>query len=463
MFGGRMPYMSEDNWLTLEERRTARLQNENGEEDDEDSINLEARFERSDAGIPVGPVESLPGSRARNGLAHFAPSAPNFHMDEAECIITPSRDRPSTPRPTTVAPSALSRRPSGLRHSELADSSNSHTPEAGPSIQSKAWHAVQVARHAQTEEDARLALQLARELELEAFPDDVNDHEASEDDYLGNLFLSAGNSPENMLSDNHSDEADDEHGTLEGDPSPESHTNSPSRVRRPSSETTSVPEQTRSSRHPRQKLLHNHPPGAPKDWGIDLVSLKARRRQKTARRKMVERHSRRRNTKVYRPSDIVTVQIPKKDRLSGHGDRRMYARVLQAKRNTYQLQTKHGILSRWYHARDLAGIERPLATSVGQTIPNTRNKISLRAAARNKVDTEYRPISCRCKVSCVKGNCSCKNEDVDCSVFCHGGKWDCGRLAAGAAFHDRARKPINKGKERAVDTDEDMDNEEVDD
>ena len=40
MFGGRMPYMSYENWLAVDKRRTATLQNKGGEEDNEDSTIL---------------------------------------------------------------------------------------------------------------------------------------------------------------------------------------------------------------------------------------------------------------------------------------------------------------------------------------------------------------------------------------------------------------------------------------
>ena len=138
-----MPYMTEDTWLTLSERRMARLENENGEEDDEDSINLQARFERSDAGSPV-VAASLPGTRPRNALGSFTPAAPNTRIGEAEHLLSPYR--PWTPaRRSTIAPTELAiRRPSNLRHSELAESLDPHSTEteAGPSNNAKAWHAV---------------------------------------------------------------------------------------------------------------------------------------------------------------------------------------------------------------------------------------------------------------------------------------------------------------------------------
>ena len=48
-----MPYMTVDNQLTVDERKAAKLRNEDGTEDDEDSLNLQARFEKSNAGEAI--------------------------------------------------------------------------------------------------------------------------------------------------------------------------------------------------------------------------------------------------------------------------------------------------------------------------------------------------------------------------------------------------------------------------
>ena len=91
MFGGRMPYMTEENWLTVEERKDAKLQNEDGEEVDEDSIDLQARFELSDTGVAIQSAR-LPGTRIKQGLQKgFAPGAAHVDFEFADQFITPSR------------------------------------------------------------------------------------------------------------------------------------------------------------------------------------------------------------------------------------------------------------------------------------------------------------------------------------------------------------------------------------
>ena len=99
MFGGRMPYMTEENWLTVAERKEAKLQNENCQEDDEDSINLQARSEYE----IDEPVQSslLPGNRllATNLTHTFVPTSFYLDMTYAEQFLSPSQDMGPPPPP----------------------------------------------------------------------------------------------------------------------------------------------------------------------------------------------------------------------------------------------------------------------------------------------------------------------------------------------------------------------------
>ena len=45
--------------------------------------------------------------------------------------------------------------------------------------------------------------------------------------------------------------------------------------------------------------LINRPPGAPKDWGIDVTSLRARRRQASYRVKVAARYNKGHNVQVF--------------------------------------------------------------------------------------------------------------------------------------------------------------------
>ena len=83
--------------------------------------------------------------------------------------------------------------------------------------------------------------------------------------------------------------------------------------------------------------LTNRPPGAPKDWGIDVISLKARHRQVSYRAKVAARYDKGHNVEVFTVGSIMSVKIPPKDRPTGVDNRRLFARVLKMKENIYQL------------------------------------------------------------------------------------------------------------------------------
>ena len=51
--GGRILCITTENWLTISKKKLVKLQNRDGKEDDEDPINLQARFEISNTGKPI--------------------------------------------------------------------------------------------------------------------------------------------------------------------------------------------------------------------------------------------------------------------------------------------------------------------------------------------------------------------------------------------------------------------------
>lgn len=88
-FAGRMPFLSEDYWLNAEERKTAKVVNEDGEpSDDEEAVDDYIRFERTSSGISVPSARALPGAQLRENQYGRQLQLPTFN------IATPSR----TPR-----------------------------------------------------------------------------------------------------------------------------------------------------------------------------------------------------------------------------------------------------------------------------------------------------------------------------------------------------------------------------
>lgn len=53
MFDGCMSNMTEENWLTIVEKKTAKLQNKDEEIDKKDNINLQAHLEQSNLDEPI--------------------------------------------------------------------------------------------------------------------------------------------------------------------------------------------------------------------------------------------------------------------------------------------------------------------------------------------------------------------------------------------------------------------------
>lgn len=87
-----MPNMTEESWLTVSKRKTAKLQNKDGQLDDEDSINLQARLERSSANKLINSAATLPGSRVWQVTAStFVPCASLVNFEHTGDLIAPSR------------------------------------------------------------------------------------------------------------------------------------------------------------------------------------------------------------------------------------------------------------------------------------------------------------------------------------------------------------------------------------
>ena len=123
----------------------------------------------------------------------------------------------------------------------------------------------------------------------------------------------------------------------------------------------------------------------------------------------------------------------------------MFARVVARKRNTYQLQTRRGILSRWYTIRDLAPVPLALARTID--IPDNRREISLRQAAVQSINANLIRVACKCKGLCDTGRCSYKRAGKKCSIYYHQGSYDCRRVVEGIVFSEYTLIPRDaKGK-----------------
>ena len=164
---------------------------------------------------------------------------------------------------------------------------------------------------------------------------------------------------------------------------------------------------------------------------------------------MAARFNKKRNTQTFDVGDIVSVKIPPKDRATSIDNRRIYTRVLERKRDIYQLQTKYGVLIRWYYTRDLAPVAPTLAKSLN--LPKNTRVIILRQATHSSTTAASVRISYRYKGLCDSNRCGCKKNRVKYSIHYYKGIRDCGRLNEGPKFGNYAlinSGGSHKGKER---------------
>lgn len=230
MFGGRMPNMTEENWLTVMERKTAKLQNEDGQLDDEDSINLQSRLERSSIGEPIGGTDSLPGSRVRRITANtFTSGATSINFEHTRDFMTPSR----IPLHSGTASSSHINVDASSSSRSLSQSktSKSQTPSAREKM------------------DRQMALRLQKVLDREESNDDVFESTRPR----SSVFSEFSGFSDDDARDDANNNADDS----SADDSPTT------------SESQSPDQSNTSSR------LRNRPPGASKDYGIDVTTIKA--------------------------------------------------------------------------------------------------------------------------------------------------------------------------------------------
>lgn len=110
-----------------------------------------------------------------------------------------------------------------------------------------------------------------------------------------------------------------------------------------------------------------------------------------------------------------------KDQPKKGGARRLYAIIIDKRGNSYQPQTKSGVIDRFMPANDPGSLDQRLAQMYASEISsaNKTSKISLQGAARDgQTGKEY--IYCSCKKMPCGNRCKCLRNKVKCTRFCHG-------------------------------------------
>ena len=237
-----MPYLNEDNWLTVEERRTTRVPNEDGNPpDDEASVDYQIRMERTDAGYTIPSASALPGAQIRDGRYNKPTGVPDINFSN---LRTPSRPPKSTSGPSIQSQTATSGLSFQPPMSSLAGLTTTSSNPTLPTQEEILMHYSEM---------------VAKQLDKQLNPQ--KGAPAGDEDLSG--------------------PSDDEDGPDEPDEPTES---------------SSASDEGSDSMYRSQRTLSNRPPGAPKDSGIDITTLKARKRQANTRRVTATRYTKKNNT-----------------------------------------------------------------------------------------------------------------------------------------------------------------------
>jgi len=97
-----------------------------------------------------------------------------------------------------------------------------------------------------------------------------------------------------------------------------------------------------------------------------------------AREFMVNKYEKCHEVTEFEIGDYCTIQVSKKDHLSGASATRVFYRVLQRRGHLYTFQTKHGILCSRCTVKNLNQIDQATAEVDAREIGNNRRKIILR-------------------------------------------------------------------------------------
>jgi hypothetical protein len=163
------------------------------------------------------------------------------------------------------------------------------------------------------------------------------------------------------------------------------------------------------------------------------------------RDKMQKKHAKQHTIEVFLPGDLVSLKIPREDRVATD-NLRVFCRVVkQSRPNRYQLLTKHGLLTNTYTVNTLLRVPSSAQEGINLEIPPLpagndgasvakmpaifQKKITLHAVAALESHSESVGISCNCKGVCT-GRCRCKKNQRQCSIHCHADEHDCGNLCS---------------------------------
>src|ERR1700733_15591073 len=104
--------------------------------------------------------------------------------------------------------------------------------------------------------------------------------------------------------------------------------------------------------------------------------------------------------------------------------------------DTYELQTKHGILQSKYWVQNLNHIDQCTTEVDSRELGNSRCKITLRYAAKASYtgSRKRRRIYCGCAGDCRLARCVCYKNGIGCTIYCHRHSGECPNKATGSGY-----------------------------
>ena len=408
---GRPCNIKDDNWLDHTDRQEARVCNEDGEpEDDEASINFQARLKRTD------PFNTS-ASELRGQPLPTSDDLPPFTTPTLPIPARVRRQLAAGIGSTIIDLPALAADPGVLKLQKKKKSQQEKQKQkiTKPSLQAKGK------QRAVTDSQSLMSTALQAQL-------------IADELLARQLQATDEHVPQSLPSTTGGD-------TMDIDES-FSHQ---SRYSSPPNDTESISDRSSSlspPRSPQSSAGGGGGSGGAEEADtsasrVDKYTMLIRARQEEARQKQEARFGARFGNKIeiFELGQIVALVIPKQDR-SSLDQRRMFVRVLKRSGYRYQLQTEYGILNRMYTTRHVSSVSKFLNENTA--IPDTKSKLTLREAARRASKATADRVRCSCKTMPCSKRCGCIKAGKGCTIYCHRRDSSCGNKAEGSAFNEIA-------------------------
>lgn len=133
---------------------------------------------------------------------------------------------------------------------------------------------------------------------------------------------------------------------------------------------------------------------------------------------------------TFEVNEIVTLAIPRDDRAATDSTR-IVCKVLAVPHfNRHQLQSRYGVLDKFYPTRVLNQVPEESWSDLNTEIfaEASKEEITLHHAAQLDARSKHVAVSCSCTKQCKTKKCLCKKNNLICTQYCHSEERDCGNM-----------------------------------